>query len=35
MYWRQKWDNKSRYIIVDAVAMKNGNIRVTYREILR
>ena len=35
LYWRETWDNRSRFIVIDAVAMKDGNIRVTYREILR
>ena len=35
LYWRQTWDNRNRFIVIDAVAMKNGNVRVTYREILR
>ena len=35
LYWRQTWDNRNRFIVIDAVVMKNGNVRVTYREILR
>jgi len=35
MYWRQSWDNKNRFIVIDAVVMKDQNIRITYREILR
>ena len=35
LYWRQTWGNKDRFIVIDAVAMKNGNIRVTYREVVR
>ncbi len=35
LYWRQTWRNNARYIVIEAVAMKNDNIRVVYREILR
>ena len=35
LYLRRKWANQGRIIVVDAVAMKNGKIRVTYLEALR
>ena len=35
LYWRQNWINNSRSIIITAVSMKNGNILVTYSEILK
>lgn len=34
LHWRQTWDNRSRSILVDAVAMKDRTIVVTYYEAL-
>jgi hypothetical protein len=35
LYWRQTWGNNQRYVVIDAVLMKNSNVKATYREILR
>jgi hypothetical protein len=35
LYWRQNWSNNRRFIVVDAVVMKNGDVKTTYREILK
>ena len=35
LYWRQTWSNRNRHIVIDAVAIKDGSVLVTYCEILR
>jgi hypothetical protein len=35
LYWRTTWDNSKRYITIDASYLKNGTVRLVYREMLR
>ena len=34
LYWRQTWINEKRFIMVDAVIMQDGNIKISYLEVL-